>query len=363
MRISIPHIPPDILAASASNPPLLSTLTVAAQRVADFLESGNVAVLTGAGVSVDSGIRAYRGKDGRYMNPNYKCYSDLVEDSPRGFSFRQRYWCRSYLGYPPIAKARPNPTHYALSAFMHSGHISRLVTQNVDGLHHKARPSYWTDKYAASKILELHGTLHTVHCRKGHLTRRDLFQNKLSIANPRWKAFMDEVEDSGQRLRTNPDGDVKLENASWDDFVIPNCEECSKEGKPDLVLKPSVIFFGESVPAIVKDRSFEHVEACDRLLIIGTTTATYSAFRLLKHAIELRKPVMLLNVGPTRADSLIGKGVEKVEWHSGEVLHTAARAMLGPRISEDRELQRLLTSGIVTPIDGTFDDHAPRAGS
>ncbi|KAF8579902.1 DHS-like NAD/FAD-binding domain-containing protein [Ramaria rubella] len=342
MRISIPHVPSTIL--NAPRKPKLS-LDFAIDRIAAFLSAGNVSILTGAGVSVDSGIRAYRGIDGRYMNPNYKpiFFHELVEIGPRGHLFRQRYWSRSYMGYPPVLHAQPNPTHYAIAALLRSSHLSNIITQNVDGLDFKANSLDIED--SDPRILQLHGSLHKVHCRSRHFESRSSFQTRISTANPRWMELANELERTGTQLRTNPDGDIELPNMSFDDFVIPSCETCIIEGKADLVMKPSVVFFGESIPPITRDRSFGMVDTSDSLLVVGTTLATYSAFRLVKHALETTKPVLILNVGPTRADGL--PGIEKIEFSCGEALHGAAK-MLTSNYS-DLVVNQLLSSGVVTP--------------
>ncbi|KAH8115631.1 DHS-like NAD/FAD-binding domain-containing protein [Phellopilus nigrolimitatus] len=365
MRISVPTIPTSLLAPTATAPPISKTEAV--ERISAFLSPGNAAVLTGAGVSVDSGIRAYRGANGRYMNPNYKpiLYHEVVQETDEGSSFRQRYWLRSFLGYPSVRDALPNTTHFAIAALQHTSHISRLITQNVDGLHNKAVSSIWTPSKTASRILELHGTLHKVSCKNGHVVTRNVFQDWLAHANPRWSAFADELARTGRKLRTNPDGDVQLEEgASYDDFVVPDCPACLREHRRTNIHKPHLIFFGESISREVKDRSYQDIELADRLFIVGTTLATYSAFRLLKHALELGKPVLLLNVGPTRADALT-PGVEKISLPSGSVLRDVVRALTGSQAAEDPVLAKFLSSGVVMPptddadVEGAVE---PRAG-
>ncbi|OAX39619.1 DHS-like NAD/FAD-binding domain-containing protein [Rhizopogon vinicolor AM-OR11-026] len=347
MRVSVPTIPHTI--TTSGIPRRTISPAAAVERIADFLAPGNVTLLTGAGVSVASGIRAYRGKDGRYMNPNYQpiFYHELVDESEKGFAFRQRYWLRSYLGYPPVRDALPNTSHYALAALQFTSYIPHLITQNVDGLHHKAIAHLWEPHRIREHTLELHGTLHRVHCKRGHVVPRDIFQDWLSASNPQWKAFVDNLERTGQKPRTNPDGDVELEGVSYADFVVPACPECMLEGERNSVHKPEVIFFGESIPGQMKDRSFSDVERSGRVFVLGTTLATYSAFRLVKRALELRKPVLLLNVGPTRADEL--PGVEKLEISSSLVLRDAVRALLGSQASQDPTIVHLLQSGIHEP--------------
>ncbi|CAL1714214.1 unnamed protein product [Somion occarium] len=331
VRLSVPTIPQAILSSATSSKTISPAAAV--ERIAEFLAPGNVAVITGAGVSVDSGIRAYRGEKGIYLNPNYKpiFYHELMDESPKGFGFRQRYWLRGYLGYKPVLDALPNPTHYALAALQYKSFVPRLITQNVDGLHHKALAGIWDKHTMQHHVLELHGSLHKVHCKYGHVTDRNTFQHWLSTANPQWKEYADELEATGQKPRTNPDGDVQLEGVSYDDFVH----------------KPELIFFGESIQPDVKDRSFRDIESSSRLFLIGTTLATFSAFRLLKHALELQIPVLHLNVGPTRADGL--PGIEKIELESGKVLKDVVRAVLGSKADEDPVVRKMLVSGVVRP--------------
>ena len=159
MRVSVPTINVNPLAKALPFIPK----ELAISRISDFLSSGNssTAILTGAGVSVDSGIRAYRGRNGRYLNPNYRpiFYQELVDPTSKGHSFRQRYWARSYLGWPSVRVAQPNPTHFAIAALQHANVVPHLITQNVDGLHYKAAPSSWSMDEKKDKILELHGRL------------------------------------------------------------------------------------------------------------------------------------------------------------------------------------------------------------
>ncbi|KAI9440563.1 DHS-like NAD/FAD-binding domain-containing protein, partial [Lactarius indigo] len=225
-------------------------------------------------------------------------YQELIEDSPRGYSFR----LRSYLGFLP-----------------HAGVVGPLITQNVDGLHHAALRHARSEAEVDTRVLELHGSIFKYP--------RAVFQEWLGQANPRWHAFLAELERTGAQPKTNPDGDVALdESVSYDDFVVPHCPDCDAEGRQNSIMKPDFVFFGESISQKVKDHSYSIIENADRLFILGTTVATYSAFRLLKHALELRKPVLYLNVGPTRADGI--PGVEKLEIPTGEVMREVAHSLL-----------------------------------
>ncbi|KAI1791800.1 DHS-like NAD/FAD-binding domain-containing protein [Ganoderma leucocontextum] len=324
MRVSVPTIPDAVLRAATSQNRQTSP-ALAIERISLFLSNGKAAVITGAGVSVDSGIRAYRGEHGAYLNPNYKL--------------------RSYLGYPPVRDAQPNPTHYALAALQYSSVIPHIITQNVDGLHHKAIKDVWDEPRRNQGLLELHGTLHRVRCSHGHTVDRQMFQDRLGTENPKWKAFAEEIERTGERPRTNPDGDIVLpEGTDYGTFVIPGCPEC----------KPEVIFFGESVPAVVRDKSFEIVDTSDKLFVIGTTLATFSAFRLVKHALDQRKPVLLLNIGPTRADQLAG--IEAIEVPAGSVMRQVVKQVLGSDAERDPTVARMLSSGVVKALPKDYDD-------
>jgi len=306
--------------------------------------------LTGAGVSVDSGLKAYRGKDGRYMNPDYKpiFYQELIADGPRGHSFRQRYWLRAYIGFSLGRRTLPNPTHFALAALQHARVVGPLITQNVDGLHHAALRRAPSESEVDTRILELHGSIFKVRCQYGHFYPRAVFQEWIRQANPRWHAFLEELERTGTQPKTNPDGDVALDGSvSYDDFVVPHCPSCDAEGRRNSIIRPDFVFFGESINQKVKEHSYSIIENADSLFILGTTVATYSAFRLLKHALELRKPVLYLNVGPTRADGM--PGVEKLEIPTGEVMRDVAHRVLGTRACNDFVLRDMLQSGVIKP--------------
>ncbi|KAJ9115005.1 hypothetical protein QFC22_005333 [Naganishia vaughanmartiniae] len=321
MKISIPTLPnPTGNTPGYVNPLAHISLPAAVAKTRDFLDKGKgkVLVLTGAGVSVDSGIRAYRGSEGHYTtNPNYRpiFYGELVEPGPKGYSFRQRYWSRSYLGYPPVRDALPNPTHMYVAALQRLGLAPSLITQNVDRLHHKASPFNPTE--TDKRILELHGTLHFVHCpQKGHMHPRNEFQELLGKLNPEWERVVTEAH--GGRVKTNPDGDVDLGGVKYDSFVVPSCADCEAQGIQDSIVKPNVVFFGESISEAVKARAVHMVAASSGVLVLGTSLATYSAFRLIKQALEAQKPVLMLSIGPSRADNL--PGVEKIEMPAGSVL-------------------------------------------
>ncbi|KAI9205137.1 DHS-like NAD/FAD-binding domain-containing protein [Polychytrium aggregatum] len=277
-----------------------------ARKLADFIlrAEGKCTVLTGAGVSTDSDIPDYRGPNGVYVrNKDYKPIQ-YQEFMGRHYS-RQRYWARSYLGWPKIARVSPNETHLAIAEIEKRGLMdSGLITQNVDGLHRNF------------KTLELHGTLHQVHCTScKHTVPREEFQQELARLNPivsMWAAHNPEKlqGDVASSTPMNPDGDTEYQ---WDysQFVYPSCVKCGS------VYKPSVIFFGENISAHDRDRSFSMVDDGNALLAIGTSLQVYSSFRLVQRAAKDHKPITILNLGETRGDPL---ATLKIESRSSHVL-------------------------------------------
>ncbi|ODN95300.1 hypothetical protein L198_04693 [Cryptococcus wingfieldii CBS 7118] len=351
VRISIPTLPPAPLV-----PPNALTLlppALAASHLARFLDKGKgqTVILTGAGVSVDSGIRAYRGKEGSYSNPNYKpiLYHELVEDTDRGNMFRRRYWARSFLGYPPVRDAMPNPTHIYIAALQHLGLAPNLITQNVDNLHSKAY-SLLDPSVSNPPILELHGTLAKVHCLKHrHEITRDVYQEHIAKMNPVWDEAAKEAERTGNQPRTNPDGDVDLRGANFSTFSVPPCPSCKAEGEHTSIVKPNVVFFGETIRPEVRDHSFDLITNSSSLLILGTSLATYSAFRLVKQAVDQGKPVLMISTGPSRADNL--PGLEKMDRIAGDVLSVYMDSVLKDnrgKVFDD--VKKVLHKGVIKAI-------------
>ncbi|KAJ1025723.1 hypothetical protein NDA18_004060 [Ustilago nuda] len=385
MRISIPSIP-----EQATRATMEYSLENGAKMVAEFLSAakGKAVIMTGAGVSVDSGIAPYRGENGHYtVHRSYRpiFYHEFIDPSEKGHLARQRYFSRSYLGFPPVRLAKPNRTHYSVAAIQRLGYVPEYITQNVDNLHHAATPSA---SLAASTILELHGTLKHVVCVSspegykqsddkgsigpelhdaltatsylrgpravslrpentttgenypkgcGFQGSRAVFQDELTRLNPAWAQLQREMARTGKSAKTNPDGDVELHNVDYSTFNYPACPNCGG------VLKPAVIFFGESVPDKLRDHSYELIDNANAVLLVGTSLATYSAFRLAKQAVDQKKPVLILNRGPTRADPLVE---DKIELGSSEVLSRVAQLLSNGRERNDKVLQSLLTSGV-----------------
>ncbi|OAD06723.1 hypothetical protein MUCCIDRAFT_186492 [Mucor lusitanicus CBS 277.49] len=240
------------------------------------------------GVSTDSGIPDYRGDQGTYVrNPNHRPI--LYHELASSHNYRQRYWSRSYLGWPKMSESQPNATHDILKKLVDHGYVQNIITQNVDNLHTKAGTP-------ERHLLELHGTLYKVECMECGDTSADrsLYQHRIHARNPSWKAMIG-------KGKINPDGDVELPpGASYDEFDIPPCLHCGSQK-----MKPKVVFFGENIKHPVTDQAEKFIRASSAVLVIGSSLATYSSYRLLRLAHQLHKPIGIVTKGPTRADSLM----------------------------------------------------------
>jgi NAD-dependent SIR2 family protein deacetylase len=239
-----------------------------------LLAGRHVGVLTGAGVSTESGIPDYRGPGTRARARNPVQYRAFVGDP----AARRRYWARSMLGWPRFSDARPNAGHLALAALEREGRIEGLVTQNVDRLHRRA---------GSARVVELHGALQEVVCLGcGAIEDRDDLQRRLMLLNPGWD---DEVE-------LAPDGDAEL--TAVDGFRVADCLRCGG------TLKPRVVFFGENVPAPVVEAAFAQHAAADALLVVGSSLTVWSGYRFVRRAAERGVPIAIVNLGPSRGDPL-----------------------------------------------------------
>jgi NAD-dependent SIR2 family protein deacetylase len=247
--------------------------------------TGNVAVLSGAGLSTESGIPDYRGPSGlarRAGQPmTYQAFTGSAEA-------RQRYWARSHLGWRHITGATPNPGHRAVALLERAGLVGGIITQNVDGLHQAA---------GASAVTELHGSLHRVVCLScwSRSPRAEL-DARLRAANPGWAGG------SAAGPAVNPDGDVALEETS--EFVVVDCNSCGG------VLKPDVVFFGENVPRPRVASCFELVSASSALVVLGSSLTVMSGLRYVRHAASAGVPVVIVNQGATRGDSLAAATID-----------------------------------------------------
>jgi NAD-dependent SIR2 family protein deacetylase len=258
----------------ASGPSAPSTTSL--DGVARVLVDGGVAVLSGAGLSTESGIPDYRGETGSLRRQAPMTYHEFVS-SEEG---RRRYWARSHLGWRTIARAAPNAGHLAVALLRTHGFVSGVITQNVDGLHRAA---------GTSDAVELHGSLDRVICLDcGQTSTREDLDRRLRAANPVF---------GGSAGRINPDGDVDLAEESVRDFEVVDCADCGSG-----ILKPDVVFFGENVPRPRVQQCTDLVDAARALLVLGSSLTVMSGFRFVRYAAKADKPVLIVNRGETRGD-------------------------------------------------------------
>ncbi|MEU8361665.1 NAD-dependent protein deacetylase [Nonomuraea sp. NPDC048882] len=258
---------------------MTSSITPSMTGVAELVElvsRGRVAVLSGAGLSTESGIPDYRGPTGRARRAEPMTYQRFVGSAEA----RRRYWARSHVGWRQIGLARPNDGHRAVAELERRGLLAGIVTQNVDGLHQAA---------GARRVIELHGGLDRVVCLScRERTPRAELERRLRAANPEWEAAAGQI---------NPDGDAVLTDAQVATFRVVDCTGCGG------LLKPDVVFFGENVPGPRVDECFAVVGGARALLVLGSSLAIRSGLRFVSRAAALGIPIAIVNQGPTGADA------------------------------------------------------------
>jgi len=278
----------------------------------EAFSSGNVAILSGAGLSTESGIPDYRGPSGQARRTGQPMTYQAFTGSDAA---RQRYWARSHLGWRHVTGAAPNAGHRAVAAVERAGLAAGIITQNVDGLHQAA---------GAVAVTELHGSLHRVVCLScwARSAREDL-DARLRAANPAWTAAAVGLEPA-----VNPDGDVALEETGG--FTVVDCLACGG------LLKPDVVFFGENVPKARVEGCFALVSAASALVVLGSSLTVMSGLRYVRHASSLGIPVLIVNQGTTRGDDL---ATARVDAPLGSTLTALARELgLGDEQHQDGSL-------------------------
>lgn len=274
---------PPAIAVPAPGPELQAQL----DQAVDILKSGPFAVLTGAGLSTDSGIPDYRGPDTPERHP--LTYQQFVGDE----ALRRRYWARNQVGWRQLRRAEPNTGHRAIVDFEESGVITGVITQNVDRLHEDA---------GSVSVVDLHGRFDRVVCLGcGTEFGRDSVSARMDEFNP---GFVERVQASGA-IDLAPDADADLDNAELiASFVIAPCQVCGG------MLKPDFVFFGENVPKDRVERSFEILGEASSLLVAGSSLTVMSGLRFPRRAAKEGKPVVIINRGETRADALATLKIE-----------------------------------------------------
>ncbi|HEY4091052.1 MAG TPA: NAD-dependent protein deacetylase [Luteibacter sp.] len=235
-------------------------------------------VLTGAGISTDSGIPDYRDGQGEWKRSPPMTLQLFMSGEPA----RARYWARGMIGWRHFGSVQPNVAHHALAKLEKQGRIELLLTQNVDGLHEAA---------GSLNVVDLHGRMDRVRCMQcGDITRRDVMQGRLEQANPDWLNLSATIA---------PDGDADLDGVDFSRFVVPPCTVCGG------ILKPDVVFFGENVPRARVDTAWAHLGRADAMLVVGSSLMVYSGYRFVLEASRKGLPIASVNLGVTRADALL----------------------------------------------------------
>ncbi|MGU3294238.1 Sir2 family NAD-dependent protein deacetylase [Williamsia sp. M5A3_1d] len=250
----------------------------AVTRLSGLVADRTTVILSGAGMSTDSGIPDYRSPDAAPRTPM------TIDAFLASRDFRTHYWARNHLGWRHMDAATPNRGHLAITDLQRLGLVSGVITQNVDMLHTKA---------GNHPVLELHGCYGRVCCIDcGWQISRHRLAGMLEPLNADFTA---RIRSRGA-IEVAPDADVAV--GDTDDFVMIDCPAC---GGP---LKPAIVYFGESVPADVVRRAYAMVDAADTLLVLGSSLTVMSGLRFVKHAKRQGKSVAIVNRGRTRGDSL-----------------------------------------------------------
>jgi NAD-dependent SIR2 family protein deacetylase len=263
-------------------------------------------VLTGAGCSTESGIPDYRSPGGAWTRHKPIYFSAFV----RSAEVRRFYWARSYRGWPRFDKARPNAAHRALAQLEAHGRVHQLITQNVDDLHQEA---------GSRAVVQLHGRNRIVVCLDcGGEFPREAMQERLAELNAEWLAAARWDHLHADEADFAPDGDAEVAHDVVGGFRVPECHRCGG------VLKPAVVFFGESVPRDKVTYAMGRVDEADALLVVGSSLTVWSGFRFARRAAERGLPIAIVNIGPTRADDLASM---KIEEKCGPALRDAVESL------------------------------------
>ncbi|KAK6351538.1 hypothetical protein TWF718_004697 [Orbilia javanica] len=356
MLLRIPYTTP--LPSLPPIPTTATTLPTAITAVSNFLlNARSTLLLSGAGISVESGLPDYRGPRGTYtLNKEYRpiFYGDFVHKD----AMRRRYWARSFLGWKGVEKVRPNRTHRAVGRLWEGGWVGEAITQNVDSLHSMSHP--------AMPITNLHGLLSTVLCLtcRTH-SERSVFQKELHRLNPTYSEFIEKMRSTPDLpIKRGPDGDIEVPGVKYENFRYPPCQKClnnstfdgmikvDKDGAVEIIdgdanipgiVKPTLVFFGENLRDEVRKEAEGKVDAVDSVLVIGSSLATYSAWRLVKKAKDQGKKVGIINLGGVRGENAfwddgegkiaakyrLGDGTDgvRVEFDAGDVLEGALEVL------------------------------------
>ncbi|KQR22612.1 NAD-dependent deacetylase [Agreia sp. Leaf335] len=262
------------------------------------LAGRRIVVLTGAGMSTDSGIPDYRGEGAPKRNPM------TFDQFRESHDYRRRYWAGSHLGWKMFHAARPNAGHRVLAALEDAGVVSGVITQNVDGLHARA---------GSTHLVDLHGSMDRVLCLNcGQAFARASIAERISADNP----WVDEPD----AITMAPDGDADV--TDYSSFVVPACSVCQG------MLKPDVVFFGEFIPTERFQEASALVAGAEAMLIAGSSLVVNSGIRLLEQARRRRLPIVIVNRGATKGDS---RATVKLDAGATETLTELSRHLLSAK--------------------------------
>jgi NAD+-dependent protein deacetylase sirtuin 4 len=268
------------------------------EHLKEFISKNKpITILSGAGLSTESGIPDYRSPNGSYSKGHRPIQFQEYRSSEKN---RKRYWARNMIGYRLFNTVKPNKGHLAIATLQESGIVHNIITQNVDELHQKG---------GSNKVINLHGSNHEVICLQCRdITSRSDFQKRLEELNSQFLLDHEVYE-------KRSDGDAQLsESTRYEDIKIPNCSKCS-----DGMMKPNVVFFGESVPSETVERIKEIIlKETGALIAVGSSLQVFSSFRFIKFAHENKIPIAIINIGETRGDDFCNL---KIEAKCGDILN------------------------------------------
>ncbi|MEZ0053586.1 NAD-dependent SIR2 family protein deacetylase [Mycobacterium sp. MAA66] len=283
-----------------------------APELVNLLAGRTIAVLTGAGISTDSGIPDYRGPDSPPSNPM------TIQQFTASAAFRQRYWARNHIGWRHMAARQPNAGHRAVAALQHAGVVTGVITQNVDLLHTKA---------GSTGVINLHGTYAEVICLNcGRTMTRAALAEKLEQLNP---GFAERASQVGS-IAVAPDADATVEDTAT--FQYLDCPRCAG------MLKPNIVYFGENVPKDRVQQAYSLIDDADSLLVAGSSLTVFSGYRFVRHAAAQDKPIVIINRGQTRGDE---QATIKINSGCSETL-----TLLATEIAQNRSGFQYTSSGV-----------------
>ena len=254
------------------------TLNPESPEAAAIIGAGHVTVLSGAGISLASGIPTYRDALGQWLGAEPITHQAFMRDAIA----RRRYWARSAHGYPLMSKASPTEAHVALASFERMGLLRECITQNVDVLHEAA---------GHHSVLHLHGTIEAVLCTAcGHRYERQEIQKAIETLNG--------INETQTIDAPRPDGDIPVSDEWIEQFQVPDCGRCGG------FLKPDVVFFGGNLAPETKEAALMAVDEASALVVVGSSVQVFSGYRLCRRAAERGIPILLINPGQGRADEI-----------------------------------------------------------